>query len=142
MGKIIAPETSPKKGKYVNFDEEEAKPKPDSATHLRNLKRAELRKIFVSIDSQFAESNVLFRNYKYHDAHLVYPNTVDVDQRFVSKCYPYAKGGLLLVDEPRNEREKIKAYEKQRKLQGLGYRHVVLEDGMDVYDLAKQLRET
>lgn len=149
MGKIVAPE-SKKKEKYVKFDDPE-KETPESAAHRRALKRQEIRKKFVSIDSQFAESNVIFRNYKFHNAHVVYPHVVDVDKRFVSKCYPYAKGGMLLVDEPRNEAEKKWALEKHAKLRELGFRHVIVEtyieeDGkqrlMDIFDLARQLGET
>lgn len=150
MGKIVAPETR-QKGKYVNFDEED-KAKPDSVAHQKALKRSELRKTFVSVDSQFAESNHLFRNYKYTNANTIFPHSVDADKRFVSKCYPYAKGGLLLVDEPKNDKERVVMLEKHKVLRKLGFRHVVLEDWVenedgtkratDIYDLAKQLGET
>lgn len=150
MSKMVAPEVK-QKGKYVDFDAPE-KEKPDSAAHQRALRRADLRKQFISIDSQFAESNVHFRNYKYQDAHMIYPNVTDVDMRFVSKCYPYARGGLLLVDEPRNALEKEKAVRKQIVLRKLGFRHVIVETYvpdefgkqrlMDTYDLARQLGET
>lgn len=134
--KIVAPES-----KFNGISIEDVKIKDqDEMTpeHARALRRAEVRQKFVGVPDQYAETNFFFRNYLYKDAHKLYPDSQNADHRFVDKCYPYAKGGLLLVDEPRSEIALKRAKDKHSHLVRMGIRHVVYEDEMDLFDLAKQ----
>lgn len=135
---IIAPEST-QKSVTIDFDDPEESKDVMTPEHKAALRRCELRKQFTSIQDQFAESNLYQRNYKYRNADKMYPGELDFDERIVTRCYPYAKGGMLLMDEPKNEKQKEKAYIKQKKLWEAGVRHVVFEEKMDVFDLAKQL---
>ena len=77
---------------------------------------ARIVKNLSPVSDQVAESTFYFRNYKYQNADKLWPNFLDVDQKFITKCYPYAKGGMLLVDEPTNEKQKALCLKKQEVL--------------------------
>lgn len=119
----------------------------ESPEHTRALLRAELRSQFVTLAEQLAESTLFFRNYKYKGADKEYPDDLHALQRFVTKCFPHAKNGMLLVDEPKNEREAKLCFEKQIVLKKLGFRHVVIQfyEGLKsettLHDCMKQLGE-
>lgn len=127
---IIAPES--KKNTYTQLSSEESEksssPGEDqnSYAHQMALKRCEDRKKFVTFSDQIAEHTFYFRNYKYQRANILYPRDLDSDYRFVSKCYPYAKCGMLLVDEPKNEHEYQMALKKQEALRKSGFKHIVI----------------
>lgn len=149
MGKrvIIAPEASKTKvvrqgGKIPSLEEELASiPDTDSQEHKRSIMRTELRGQFVTLSDHIAESDIFVRNFKFHEADKLYPDLAFVSYRFVTKMYPYAKRGVLFVDEPRNENEVLSAYHKQKQLKKLGYRHVVIERDSTLFDCLEQLGE-
>jgi hypothetical protein len=153
MGKnrraIVAPEASKKNqivtlggDKIPSLEEELASiPDTDSAAHKRSIMRTELRGQFITLSDHVAESDIFVRNFKFHEADKVYSDLAFVDYRFVTKMYPYAKNGVLFVDEPRNEPQAHVAYEKQKQLKKLGYRHIVIEDDTTLFDCLEQLGE-
>lgn len=113
----------------------------ESPAHAAALRRQELRQRFITLSDQIAESTLFFRNYKYRGADQLFPKDIEFDWRVVTKAYPNAKGGLLLVDEPRNEYEMLIAYEKQKTLKKQGFRHIVIEGDATLEDLLQQLGE-
>lgn len=122
--------------------------------HKRALNRFESRQKFVGVAEEFAEHKIFYRNYKFDINHKMFPGELDYDRRLVDKCYPYAKGGMLLVDEPRNKKKLQEAEEVKRpKLRAAGFRYVIVKDYVevgdnerkmetDLHDLAEQLGET
>src|SRR5271166_6551822 len=132
---IVAPESEKKPLTEFSVGEIHSHPlDDDTPSHKRAILKAELRQKFITLADQVAESTTYFRSYKYKGADKAYPYSLHALQRFTTKCYPYAKGGLLLVDEPRNEREEKLAFEKQKTLKALGFRHIVICE----YNAAKQ----
>lgn len=57
----------------------------------------------------------------------------DPKMQYVTRCYPYANGGQLLVDEPKNENEAKLLLEKKAPLmRQLKFRYVILLRGSEV----------
>jgi hypothetical protein len=127
-------------GKKVEVETTEVQNEMDSS-HDNRVNRFESKKQFTSLADRIAESHLFIRNYKFKEADKLYARNTHIDYRFVSKIYPHAKGGPLLVDEPRSEHQSIVAYEKQKELKKLGYRHIVIEENSTLYDCLKQLGE-
>jgi len=142
--KIVAPEATPHHRVTVYNMIEDCTPEQAKQNAIEARQRflehkSNLRSQFVTLAEQVAESTHFVRNFKFPESIRVYPFDVDVDQRFVSKCFPLAKGGMLLVDEPVSEVQKAKAYEKQKILKSLGYRHLVIEETMTLGDCLEQI---
>lgn len=132
---IIAPEAS-KQSQLVEFSAKEVdthKMDKETSEHKRALLKADLRKEFVTLAEQVARSKICFRNYKYQGADQLYPRLIDASQRFVDKCFPYAKGGMLLVDEPKSDKQIVLAREKHDKLVSKGFRHLIIIEGETTY---------
>lgn len=142
---VVAPESE--KLPLSSFSVGDAPQKDqDPPEHKKALLRSEQRKVLITLADQVAQDTFYFRNYKYKGADKAYPDSLHALQRFTTKCYPYAKEGLLLVDEPRNPREEKLAFEKQKVLKALGFRHVVIAEydamkQVTLYDLMEQLGE-
>lgn len=133
---IVAPESTKRPLSEFSVGEIHSHPlDQDTPEHKRAILKAELRQKFITLADQVAEHVLYFRNYKYKGADKAYPDSLHALQRFTTKCYPYAKGGLLLVDEPKNAREEKLAFEKQKVLKELGFRHIVISE----YDATKQV---
>lgn len=135
--KVIAPES---KLNGMNVEDVAKDKNADVMTpaHRNALRRAEMRSKFVSPPECYAESNVFFRNYLFKDAHKIYPDAMQADYRFVDKCYPYAKGGMLLVDEPRTEMQLKRAKDRHVHLIKMGFRHIIFEENMSLIDFEMQ----
>ncbi len=88
-----------------------------------------------------AKDKLVIMNIKYPGADDDYPAVQHVLFRFVTKMYPNAKGGPLYVDEPRNETESHRAWERHEKMKTRKLRHVVMERDTKYYDLLEQLGE-
>lgn len=124
--KLIVPEL----GQVVDLGEisnESISEESEKIKEDRLITQYEVRKKFGTLSDQIAESNIYFRNYRYPKGREIYPDDLQSDFRIVTKAYPYAKGGMLLVDEPKTEKEASKMYEKQKRLKKLGLRHIVIE---------------
>ena len=94
---------------------------------------------YQSKADRLAESTIYHRNWKWPNADDYYP--LRPGMRLVDKYYPYARGGPLLVDEP-EDIELIEAcYYKQKILQKLGHRYVVLDKNTDIMNALEQLGE-
>lgn len=109
----------------------------DSPEHLAAVRKSDAKKHFSSMSDRLAEDTLFYRNHKWAGADKYFPNKDQHIMRIVSKFYPYARGGELLIDEPNNEAEMIFAYEKQKffKQNKLGFRHVVIEPNDTKLDL-------
>lgn len=81
----------------------------------------------------------MIRSVKFPGADAAYPDTLDALYRFVSAYYPYAVGGPLYVDEPKNEKEVHRAYERQKVMKKLKHRYVIIEKDTCYEDLLEQL---
>lgn len=123
----------PKGSKAVRY------PDGSDAKHNRALARADDRQRLIAVADHIAGHIHWVRNYKFAKADLLYPNNPEM--RTVDKCYPQAKGGMLLVDEPTDEGEALRCYEKQKILKAQGFRHVVIEKDTSLYDALEQLGE-
>jgi hypothetical protein len=123
----------PKESKAVRY------PDMSDLAHQKALRKADERNKLIAVADKLAGHPHCVRNYKYSKADLKYPN--DPDMRIVEKCYPYAKGGMLLVDEPTSDYDSAKCFEKQKVLKELGFRHVVIERDTTLYDALEQLGE-
>jgi hypothetical protein len=102
--------------------------KDDSKAHKAKVAKAGSRTgrdgHFATMAERVAKHHLYYLNHKIPDAEKHFP--VDIYSRFVSKYFPYAEGGPLYVDEPRNDDEMFKAYEKQKVLKKMGLRSIVI----------------
>lgn len=70
-------------------------------------------------------------NWYYPGGKEAFPH--DLRLQFVDKCYPYATGGQLLIDEPTNEYElDILVQKKLPLMKELKYRYAIILRGADV----------
>lgn len=139
---IIAPEASIGEQRVDMEDGEvqtESQKDETSPAHEKALRRVGSRQEFVTLSDQLAEHPLYHRNYKYPNGWKYFPQNSEMHQ--VTKYYPLAKGGPLLVDEPRTENEMVLAYEKQKVLKKSGLRHIVVEKDSTMEDLWEQLGE-
>ena len=88
------------------------------------------KKAFVGIAEQIAEDDHHQLNWYYPEYKEVFPR--DKKCQYVGKMYPHAKGGKLLVDEPRFEHEMAHCRLKQRELKKLGYRYLIITPEMTI----------
>ena len=117
-------------------------PDQDSPKHRAAIEKCDARKRLIAVSDQIAKSLVWFRNWKWPGSEDMFPRSVEM--RTVEKYYPYAEGGPLLVDEPRDERDVVLCYEKQKVLKKLGFRHIVVESyprATTLFDALEQLGE-
>ena len=138
--KIIAPEAS-RKRQSTSLEESEGEltRTTEDANHRKALAKYEMRKELVTVADKVAQHTFYTRNYKFRDADKLFPD--HWDKRTVTKHYPMAHGGALLVDEPQNEWETERAFEKHKVLKKLGYRHIVIESDTTVDHCLEQLGE-
>lgn len=109
----------------------------NSNNEARLLAYYDKRHRFIATSDQLAESHDFIRNWKWPGSDELFPN--DPDMRLVDKYYMNAKGGPLLVDEPRGKQEVDLAYKKQKVLKARGFRHLVIEEQAIFIDLLEQI---
>lgn len=129
--KVYAKVIPPPDSKAVRYQDD------TSRTEERLLLYYDRRHRFVATSDQIAESLHYQINWKWPESDKFFPN--DPDMRLVDKYYPYAKGGPLLVDEPRGKEAVDKAYKKQKVLKAQGLRHLVIEEQAVFIDLLEQI---
>jgi hypothetical protein len=112
----------------------------DDIKHERAVKRCNERNSFITFSDCLAQSVDYIMNVKWDLGDVNYPNSPEM--RTVNKFYPNAKGGPLYVDEPNDEQNATRCYEKQTKMRKLGLRYVVIEKNMGLYDVQMQLEES
>lgn len=110
-----------------------------SPAHRRALAKYESKKVYLYPIERLTQGSVVIRQVKFPGADTAYPDVTQALFRFVSAYYPYAVGGPLYVDEPRNEKEVYRAYERQKVLKKLNLRHVILDKDTSYEDLLEQL---
>jgi hypothetical protein len=137
---VIAPEASKAELRVSEVKDNQVQSGDEmTPAHRTALRKAEMRQQFNTLADQIAEHCLYFRNWKFHGADQVFPK--DPEARFVTKMYPYAKGGMLLVDEPRTEKQMLQAYERHKFFNKKKIRHIVIEADSSLYDLLEQLGE-
>lgn len=143
---IIAPESKEKKIELNYASEEIADDTPLAyqrlAAHRRALQKYENKKQFTNPVEELAQNiSGMVGNVKFPGADEIFPHETQALLRFCSKVYPYAKGGALYVDYPKNEVESYRAYERNRMMRKLKIRHIVVERDSSLIDLLEQLGE-
>ncbi len=121
----------------------EGTPQPENLMKSKNEQVVQKRHVFMTIAEQLAEDHTWIGNYRIPADKKLYPHDKDAAKRFVSRIFPYAKGGPLYVDEPRNEHQEAWALERQKHLHSLGYRHVVIPmvtNAETLHNVASQLQ--
>lgn len=114
-------------------------PDQDDVKDKQKLESYERRWKFIDIASQVAENNFYIMNWKWPGSDRLVPPHVSIDFKMISKYFPYAKGGPLLVDEPRFPDQVKLCFEKQRLLKHLKMRYVVIEIDSTYFDVLAQL---
>lgn len=137
---IISPEASKSEMRNVTIGEGEPTYTGDQ-DNSRAILRAEQRKKFVTISDRLAEDTTYFRGHKWDIFNKYYPTTDKALMRFVTKYYPYAKGGALFVDEPKTEREYEMAMQKHEAMKELSLRYVVVGDTESFQECLEKLGE-
>jgi len=141
---IVAPQAS--RSLQANTLEEKAVEQShldaiETNAHKKALARHEMRKELITISDKVASHNYYTRNWKFPEADKVFPGDWEWDKRVVTKYYPMAEGGALLVDEPISDWDVNRAWEKHKVLRKLGYRHIVIEKDTTVDQCLEQLGE-
>jgi hypothetical protein len=93
-------------------------------TNSKKLRIAEQSRELVSIADRVAQDKFHYKNWLYPESHIYFPTMPFM--RTVDKMYPRAKGGRLLVDEPRNHTELVACQKKAEVLRPLGYRYLII----------------
>lgn len=147
--KIIAPQAAAELKNTSIGDGVLPTPQDDNPpAHRAALKSVERRQDrnpehFSSLSDRVAGEKLYIRNWAWPGGMREFPESVDAPMRFVTKYYPYTEAGKpLCVEEPRNERQMLQAYEKQKLLKKMGFRCIVIESGIVNPDTGKVLKET
>lgn len=139
---IIAPEASKLKEQVLaESSPQDVDTSVAIAKHRRNLAKFETKEQLLYPVEKIAQDKLLIMNIKYPGADEDFPFIQDVLMRFVTKVYPNAKGGALYVDEPRNETQSWRAWERHKKMKVRGLRHLVVEQDTEYFSLLEQLGE-
>lgn len=142
---IVAPES---KVKTVTIEQEQDQ-EPDTnqaydrlSAHRRALQKYEQKQQLTNPIEELAQNiHGVVGNVKFPGADEAFPLAHQGLLRFCSKVYPYAKGGALYVDYPKNEVESYRAWERNKVMKKLKLRHVVVEKDSSLIDLLEQLGE-
>lgn len=94
----------------------------------RLLNSLDRRKEFKSKSERIAQDDICQQNWKFRDATKYFPD--EPWMRTVSKYYPNASCGPLLIDEPQLDIEITRCQRKQVVLEGMGYRYLILRPNM------------
>lgn len=111
------------------------------AANRRALQKYDLKQQFLYPIERITMDKLTLRYVKFPGADEAYPNVQDARMRFCTTFYPNALGGPLYVDEPRNEVDTYRAYERNKVMKKLGHRHLILEKDTTYEMLLEQLGE-
>ena len=126
----------------VDVIEGEAAPQGvETPSFRRALQKFDNPKQYIYPLERITQGSVVIRNVKFPGADEAYPLVQDALYRFVSSYYPYALGGPLYVDEPKNEKEIDRAYKRQKVMRSLKHRYVIVEKDTNYEHLLQQLGE-
>lgn len=142
---IIAPESKTKKLQIQDSEETENQGPlayQRLAQHRRLLQKYESKRQFTSPVEELAQNiSGVIGNVKFPGADEAFPQDNQALFRFCSKVYPYAHGGPLYVDYPKNEVEIYRAYERAKVMKKLKIRHLVIERDTTLENMLEQLGE-
>lgn len=140
---IVAPEAKQAKRVDVHShsDEEAQDIRDRVAAHKRALQTYESKQQYIYPLERLTQDKTVLRNIKFPGADDVYPGSHQALMRFCSSYYPNAKCGPLYVDEPKNEVELDRAYQRHKVMRKLKIKHVVLERDTTFEHLLEQLGE-
>lgn len=139
---IVAPESKTQKvievGDHIEQNLEIDRMTP---SHRRALQKYETKQEFIYPLERITQSKLFIMKVKFPGSDEAYPLPTQAMFRFVSKFYPYAAGGALYVDEPVNELEIHRAYERQKVMKRLHLRYLIVERDSTYDMLLEQLGE-
>lgn len=142
---IVAPESKTKKIEVEQSTELQAETPLEYAklaAHRRALaKYDQKRQVTSPIEELVGDTSGMEVTVKFKGADEAYPDTIHARFRYCSSYYPNAEGGPLYVDQPRNEGEIYRAYERQKVMKKLGLRHVIIERDSTLEHMLEQLGE-
>lgn len=98
---------------------------------------AQLRKTYRSVAEQAAESSFYEKNFLVLDFKNKKPDNKNLI--YVSRYFPYAKGGALYIDEPVTEADKKECEIKAEWFKALGLRYLVITHEMSLMDVLERL---
>lgn len=134
---VYAPES--KHTKQVEIDGTKAPSVVEPAAHRRALQKYESKQQFVNLVERIVQDKTVILKVKFPGSDEAYPDPTQALFRFVTKFYPYAKGGPIYVDEPINEQEVYRAYERTKVMRKLKIRHLIVEKDSTYEHLLEQL---
>ena len=92
---------------------------------------------FRSMSEELAQSDLFVGKWMFPEARTKFPD--EPWMRYVDKYFPYAKGGPLLIDEPRYADDLKKCERKAPHLYALGFRYVVIKPQMTMHEAVMEL---
>lgn len=122
-------------------EEDDVSIRQNVAANRRALEKFDAKQEYRYPIERITQDKIVIRNVKFPGADEAYSMPHQALMRFVSAYYPNAKGGPLYVDEPKNETEVHRAYERHKVMIQLKLRHVILEKDSTYEHLLEQLGE-
>ena len=142
--KIVAPEAVHLENKEIEVFEQTENHKlinEKISANKRALQKYESKREYLYPLERIVQDRLVIRNVKYPGADEDFPHSHQALCRFVTMFYPNAKGGGLYVDEPLHEQQRLRAYDRQKKMKARKLRHLVLERNSTYEELLEQLGE-
>lgn len=140
---IVAPES--KKSRRVDVhaltEEQEQSIRDNVSSHKRALQKYEAKQEFIYPIERITQDKTVIRNVKFPGADEAYPHAHQALMRFCTSFYPNAKGGPIYVDEPKNDQEIHRAYERHKVMMKNKIRHLIVEKDTTYEHLLEQLGE-
>lgn len=103
-----------------------------------NPRRTLDREALLGMSAQISGSTTYSRNWKFKNADKLFPN--EPLMRRVDKCFPYATGGMLLIDEPTTDRDVADCQRKADALKKEGIRYCYIKQDDEFEDVMKRLK--
>lgn len=120
-----------KKDQHARLLSEGEKSESIHAKLLEKMGKAE------SIAEKLAGDKLFYRNWMWPAGKEFFPH--EPNMWFVSRYYPYALGGALLLDEPVTDLEKSQCKVKQEKILAKGFRYYIIDRAKSVEEMLFEL---
>lgn len=105
----------------------------------RLLEIANKRNLLVGIAEKIANDKLCYLNWYFPRSAELFPNNASM--RYVTRYFPYAEGGPLLVDEPRDGFEFELCKQKAPILRAEGHRYLIVSHDTTLADALSQIGE-
>ncbi len=130
------------------IDTEGGQPTPKNASAKKKLKKRKMPdpdRHFVSVEDEVAQTETHLRNWYFPNASKYFPKPWQERMRRVTKYYPYAHGGPLAIDRPKDQTE-FKECEKKKEIFATEgalkkIRYAIVRSNTEVYDILEQIGE-